>query len=327
MTVKQKRKIKKEPIRKKNVVRKTRDKVSKLKGGKPKKSKTPSGVKKKKPTSVLGDKKYKPSNAEAKEFTKKANSSHARLQMYIFYICFYKTYKMEPYNCKTLDKFIQKHLEMSRATVYRIYSVMCTRMTLELDFGDHNDISDAAFVRLGTLGRSIGDEGLRDFWEFLTDETEEHITEDVVLYYIHQYDRTGDLTPKHKLPNVDKASDDNEPSSDIESTDDNELSDNEEASNYVKTSDGVEPIKGNEKPEGTVICDEPIEADTSYLNPTEDRDLLLAYHHSVNKLKSPDVVKVDRLIRKLKIGEMAVVLSLIEDYLSLSMDKEDVHKV
>ena len=168
---------------------------------------------------------------------------------------------------------------------------------------------------------------MRDFWGFLTDETEEHITEDVVLYYIHQYDRTGDLTPKHNLPNVDKASDGNKPSGDIESTDDNELSDNEEPSNYINTSDGTEPIKGDKKSGNAEKPDESIEADTSYLNPTKDSDLLLAYHHSVNKLKSPDVVKVDRLIRKLKIGEMAVVLSLIEDYLSLSMDKEDDHKV
>ena len=260
---------------------------------------------KKVPVPVLGDKGYEPTNDEAKEFTTKANSSHARLRMYIFYICFYKTYKMEPYNCKTLRKFIRKHLEISRATVYRIYSVMCTRMTLKLNLKEHNDVPDSAFIRLGTLGRCIGDDGLNEFWDFLTNEAKEPITEDLVLFYINQYDRGIGLSPKSELPNDEASPNDVEPP------------------DIIGPSVDIEPPENDEQSTSNESSGETSGSDTSFLNPKNDIDLLFAYQHSVNKFKSPKVVKVDNLIRKLMVGEMAIVLGIHEDYLSLAMDKGD----
>ncbi|WP_159818121.1 hypothetical protein [Colwellia sp. 20A7] len=267
-----------------------------------KKRKVISKTKKEKSKYVLGDKNYKPSKEEAEDFTKKANISHARLKMYIFYICFYKTYKMEPYNCKTLNSFIKKYLDISRSTVYRIYGVMCVRQTLKIGFREHNDIADAAFERLGNLGRIMGDEGLREFWQFLINETGEPITEKTVLFYIMQYEKLGYLLPKREISQINERLEDDITSENMELSEDDVTSENMELSDMA--------IEQKEKEELTNL---------DYLNHKSDINLLTAYQHSIHKYKSKEVMKVETLLRKLKPRDLEAVLSLTEDFLSMRM--------
>jgi hypothetical protein len=170
-----------------------------VKDKKKRKNKTSkSKVKKKsksKKSPVLGDVDYEPSLEESKEIIEKGRNGINEFKLAIFYIWLYKLFSVEPYSCATILEFVAKHYDYSKASFYRLLTQININFLIHGKYDPENHINEHICQKLKMYSQDIGEEGIKNLWEFLNTEQNEAITGILVERYVAMIVRTGILMP------------------------------------------------------------------------------------------------------------------------------------
>jgi hypothetical protein len=167
--------------------------------------KSKSKVKKKsKKTPVLGNVDYEPSLEESKEIIEKGRNGINEFKLAIFYIWLYKLFSIEPYSCATILEFVAKHYDYSKASFYRLLTQININFLIHGKYDPENHINEHICQKLKRYSHEMGDDFIKQLWEFLNTEQNEPITGILVEQYVAMFIKAGCLVPIHKYKAVGK---------------------------------------------------------------------------------------------------------------------------
>ncbi|QUN06358.1 hypothetical protein KDN34_02515 [Shewanella yunxiaonensis] len=144
----------------------------------------------------LGNPKYRPTQEEVEKTVNNICILWSEFKYYLYLVFIHEMYKRKPYNCKTISEFVSKHLQVSRATVYRAIVEISVNIAVydEYDW-KHPKINSNICQKLNRILQTQSVYVLKIFWQNLNKKCDGNITAKLVeqeIYYLMRFGHYSD---------------------------------------------------------------------------------------------------------------------------------------